>query len=235
MRTFVVILPYIFASLHFSGCGAGDKWVNLVNTPSGIKVSGRYVTATKSIKVQAEDKGLKLDFGLPESLPRVHSDRISIHLRKMDFGEFITNTQHDWVAKFSSASSLTSECTATETKFTRSFSIDGADKETTVSVKQENNGLLALEAKMASKDDPVVRLRTKPLKDVKTPNCVTAWTDEESIAQVVTDLLKVRQKFNDMLASAAGFDGSKTGSRLSRKPNTITTEGERAEKEDEGK
>ena len=214
MQTVSIVL---FVALTFWGCGAGDKWVNLYNTKSGVKVSGRYVTATKSVKVQADDKGVKLDFGLPDSLPRVHTDRISIQLRKMDFGEWIKNTETDWVNAFSSASTKGKECSKVEHTLTRIFQADDSEEESLkVVFAQEKNGMVSMTVYIPPKENALVRLRSKPPKDAKENTCITAWKSDDELAAYVTSLIQTRSTFVNMLAVASGFDGTKSGTRLAK-------------------
>ena len=214
--------------LGITGCGPGDKWVSTVNEAAGVKISGRYVSSNRSVKVHAVENGVKLDFCLSDSLPRVSRKRIEANLKKLDFGKFVSKKQLFWAEELGKSKSA--ECTErAQSHYKTLLEIGKKSTQVGITLSQDPSGEITMNIVQLAPERVLGRMRSSVVSAQK-KLCITSFKGESDTLVIVREFLAIRQSLIDLLAKESGFDGSRTGSRLSRVSSLAPSETERDKK-----
>lgn len=210
-----VCVVVLFAATVLPGCGPGPKWVNVTNGASKVKISTRYVTTTKSVKVQAKEIGLKLDLTLPTSIPRVSPAKLEAAAKNFKFDKYLLSPYEAWLKKLASTVSEQSKTQCEEKSVdipSTQKNVDGYVKVLNVNFAQDTSGTLSVTVTGAKSKDLIVMLRSNPTTSVFF--CVVEWNNPQALAQIPDILLAFREDYAKELANSSGFEKSKTGTRL---------------------
>lgn len=234
MKIFAAIALSLIG-LGITGCGPGDKWVSTVNEAAGVKISGRYVSSNRSVKVHAVENGIKLDFSLPDSLPRVSGKRIEANLKKLDFGKFVSNKQLFWAEELGKSKS--DECTErAQSHYETLLEIEKKPTQVGITLSQDPSGEITMNIVQLTPERVLGRMRSSVVSGQK-KLCITSFKGKSETLVIVREFLAIRKSLIDLLAKESGFDGSRTGSRLSRvsslAPSEIETDKEAPRMTDE--
>lgn len=221
------------------GCGPGPKWVNTVNVASRIKMSSRYVTGSKSIKVQAKEIGLKLDISLPASIPRVSPSKLEFAAKHFTFDPFIVSPFEDWLTRLAQTKSEQAKAQCEDRGLDVAAAeqdVDGQTRVLNVRFAQDKSGTLSVTLTGTKSKDLIVMLRSSPTTSVF--NCVVEWFDADTLKDKIPgQILNFRSEYLKELEKANGFESAKVGNRLKRanslEPEPQTTDQDQDVKEQE--
>lgn len=204
----MIQLVVMGAMLTLWGCsGAADKWVDVVNEPSGQQISARYVTRTQSVKMyQRKDptRKVKMSIRMSDELPRVSGTRLSIHLKKFDFGFVLNSDRAGWVDILGQPGAGSDACNVLR-----------SDVPGPAAVDQNKDGAITVTiGNPKSSDTALIYMRIDPPPSPVV--CVEAFGPDKLIA-FVDKIQKLRIDMIARLGEQVGFNGAQIGHRLSRK------------------
>ena len=203
-------------SLH-SGCNGDQKFQSVMNEPSGERISIRYVSGAKAVKLKNEKNGALVDIQMSDSMPRVNDQKIGVHAKSFDFGTWIKNPQGDWIDLWASSKNPAGEagkCSDTSHTIPLAASTEeGQSNQATF--RQEADGTMELKLHAASMPDTVfTQFRIAP--PAGKVDCVAGWKPDDVLAASANTLAGLRDLYLRTLAAQAGFDSSQMGKKLKR-------------------
>ena len=217
-------------ALLTSGCGTANKWITVVNDPSGIQITSRYVTSTKSVIVKSKPDVVKLFMKLPDSIPRVSRNKVGHLAKAYDFKGVLSNKYKTWIQTVSSSrSDAATETCPSINKIIKGKSV--ADIAVSVKLEQDSKGDLYMsiwEGTPASETeenlDPEQSLVSLRTKAGGAALCISAWAPDETIMKVVGLLFSMKDGYIKLLTENQRGEGYKLGSRLKRSTEPIKPE-----------
>jgi hypothetical protein len=214
---FVCTFGCLSLSLFIGGCGGEYKFQSVVNEPSGDRISIRYVSGTKSVRIRDEKKGILFDFTMAVAMPRVNDQKIGVHAKRFDFGDWLKHSQTEWIDLWADSKTPVAD------------SGKCPDSSYRVPVEAEAQSGQVREANFYQKPDGTIGLKVYPLSnpelvmvDFKASlpggrfECATTWKPDAQLVQYANSLLATRDQYLITLAQQAGFDASQMGKKLKR-------------------
>jgi hypothetical protein len=208
----VALVAGLFALVTIYGCkGSKAKYVTDHNNHSGMQLTARYVSGTKSVRVKRKGGPAMVDFSMPDSLPRVSGKRIATSIRRFNFRFLFVNQFADWMDLVILKRSH--ECASIGTQF------DAVTPKHTilhVTMDQTEDGLMNFQIR-DTLNTPIAQLVIRQLKGAKKGQiiCATEW-NLKNLAKLASDMNDMRTSLVEDLSKESGFDGSRIGHRLSR-------------------
>ena len=213
----VKLATVIVSAISLGGCSSGNKWITVVNESTGIHLTSRYVTSTKSIIVKSQSDGIKLILLLPDSVPRANRNKLGTQAKKYDFKGLFANKYNAWIKLVASSESETASnaCTGISKQFKGSVA-----NNLHVSAKFEQNkkgdiSILVWEGWYDSNDDEQATVAVRA-RSGGAGVCISAWASDESLLKVVDWLMSMREGYINLLSEKEEGESYKMGSRLKR-------------------
>jgi len=213
---YVVVFVYLMVDLW--GCGTAEKWVNLVNEPSGIQLGSRYMTSTKSVKVKASSIGLLYYIYLPTSLPRINKSKLALQVKKFNFKGIAKQTYAYWVKLLASgaASETTDSCDE------KSHAVEGTfnDKGFKALFTQKAGGDIGITITRAGRASDSAQ-KESGYFDVESKakgaaTCIQTWAPDATLLETAESLLTLRREFVQYYKEHQSEKTYESGSRLNR-------------------
>jgi hypothetical protein len=224
-RRLGIYVAQFVAILVFSGCGPGNKLITVVNESSGIQLTTRYVTSTKSVIVKSKEDKIKFIVKLPDSVPRVNRNILGIYAMKYDFNGLWANKYNTWIKLVANAKSDV----ASETCSGISTELRGngpQDVKLVVKFDQNDKGDLSISVwdELRQKADGEEYLVYVRARSGGAGICISSWASNESLWEVVNSLLKMREGYIKLLTEKLEGEGYKMGNKLKRSTDPIKPE-----------
>jgi hypothetical protein len=207
--------------LIFGGCGSSEKYITVVNEASGIELTSRYVTSSRSLKIKAPSIGLKYFIGLPNSISRINKAKIGLNAKKFDFHNLENQRYSYWIEKLTGKKpgESSEKCTGIkkEMKGTSNsgdpltlFILQSTDGELRITVDHHPTNEGSTESTPAEPDFVVISYSQGQ------PICITQWAADEALWDEANSLLEMREAFLKQLSEGNNAPTYQIGSKLKR-------------------
>jgi hypothetical protein len=173
------------------------------------------------------DNKLRFEFGLPNRQGRINHTRVHANLKDFDFGQWIKTDRLGWFKYL--ASNLSPTCADQTVHFVAPLPSMGenATKRLGVTYHQRSDGVIIVTIHRPHKGDtPLVKLEIHLMQGMnqQSATCVYQWKDQESLTDVATHLMRLRNSFVASVGKEKGFNGAEIGTRLSRHKDSSPTQ-----------
>lgn len=204
----------LLIAVFWQGCSGGSKakYVTVINQPSGLELTSRYVTGDKSVRVRRHDGPAVVDFYMPDTLPRVSSKRIAASVKQFDFKYVEKYSIEEWMKVF--AKETSSECPSNGLQFD---AVSPTKAILHVTADQTTDGMVNFFVRDTINAPIVQMVVHQPRGTTKDKRiCVTTW-NTGFMTTLAAELSDMRDQLVVELSKDSGFNGDMIGTRLRRR------------------
>ncbi len=220
MHGVATILIVAVSAILEQGCSSTkSKYVTAINQPSALKLTARYVSGEKAVRVRRKDGPAIIDFYMSDHLPRVSSTKISKTIKVFDFRYFEKYNIRDWMKVFATMTSNKCPSLGVELDAVRA---DAAIIH--VSADQTDKGMININIRDTINNRLVQLLVYQPMGTTDFMRiCVNTW-NTASLTKLAVEICDVRDKLMNELSKEHPFNANLIGHRLSRKSTKTQSE-----------